>query len=530
MFSLIKLAVLTLFLQKSTSSPALSTPLNTLVHTTTGPVLGTQVAADVLAWKGIPFAVPPIGARRWTAPTLNSWSHVFNATTLGPACTQLLNKSEAATDPSQVFYNTPPLPESEDCLSINVWAPVAQPHDTPKAVLFWIFGGGFQFGGSGTFFYDGASFAQNQDVILVSFNYRTNVFGFPSSPELPLQQENLALLDQQLALQWTIDNIAKFGGDPNKITLFGLSAGSASVALLFEKFPKNPPFHSVILQSGVNDALDSFEVSNHTAGFVAWEMLAEGLNCTAKGGDSQLECLRKVPTDVIEQFVLDNSLNFGPLSDNGVTIPNHPTEILKSGQFAHIPIMIGENSGGASFLTIGLDNFTDFISQPPFNTLPADQLRELYAVPELFPNDAEAIIALATDIQYQCPNSIFSNILAAQDQKIYRYIYGGVFPQFQFFPNAGSPEGVELPLVFGNLFDTTNTTEIALSKTLQTVWANFAKNPNEPPAPNWSAYTSSNQVIANLGFGPNVQLDNVVQLVNSSFVDRACGLIDTISE
>lgn len=117
--------------------PTISNPL---VHTTTGPVLGTQVAPNVLAWKGIPFAAPPTGLRRWSTPTLNSWSKVFNATTLGPACIQLLNKSQAATDPSQVFYNTPPLPESEDCLTINVWAPVTQPNDAPKPILFWIFG------------------------------------------------------------------------------------------------------------------------------------------------------------------------------------------------------------------------------------------------------------------------------------------------------------------------------------------------------------------------------------------------------
>lgn len=119
---------------------AFPTISNPVVYTTTGPVSGTQVSSDVLAWKGIPFAVPPTGPLRWTPPTLNKWSHVFDASSLGSACIQLLNKSEAATDPSQVFYNTPPLPESEDCLTINVWAPVVKLNQAPKAVLFWIFG------------------------------------------------------------------------------------------------------------------------------------------------------------------------------------------------------------------------------------------------------------------------------------------------------------------------------------------------------------------------------------------------------
>lgn len=227
--------------------------------------------------------------------------------------------------------------------------------------------------------------------------------------------------------------------------------------------------------------------------------------------------------------MLDNSLSFQPQSDGGVTFPDHPTELLESGKVAHIPIMIGDNAQGASFLTIGLDNFTDFVAQPPFNELPIDELRELYAVPELFPNDAEAIIALATDFQYRCPDAMFSNIYSGKNLgPVYRFVYGGIFPQFQFFPNAGAPEGAELPLVFGNVFNTTNATELALSMTLQTVWGNFAKEPNQPPAPNWVTYTPSKPQIANLGFGSNVELNNVVQLVNASFVDRACSLIDII--
>jgi carboxylesterase type B len=109
------------------------------VQTTTGPIVGSEVAPGVLSWKGIPFAVPPTGQRRWTAPILNKWKDTINTTRIGPACIQQLNKSQAATDPSQLFYNTPPLAEDEDCLTINVWSP-SKFSGKPKAVLFWVFG------------------------------------------------------------------------------------------------------------------------------------------------------------------------------------------------------------------------------------------------------------------------------------------------------------------------------------------------------------------------------------------------------
>ncbi|KAF8576369.1 alpha/beta-hydrolase [Ramaria rubella] len=510
-----------------TSSPCIA--VGPIVQTNTGPIMGSKVAPNVLSWKGIPFAVPPTGSKRWTVPVLNKWSKVQNTTVLGPACIQQLDKTQAATDPSQIFYNTPPLPENEDCLTINVWAPSSAAKPNLKAVIVWIFGGGFSFGGSGTSFYDGTSFAENQEIVFVSFNYRTNVFGFPNSPELPLQQQNLALLDQQLALLWIKDNIAKFGGDPNKITLFGDSAGSASVALLMEHFPKDPPFHAVVLDSGVNDALNNSESTAFTGDFNVWNTMAVHFGCSSIIGSAQLDCMRKVPADDLEQFTIDNSLSFGPQADGGVTVPNHPTQLLETGNVARVPVMIGDDAQGASFLTIGQDNFSDFVSQPPFNVLPAGEFRALYPVPQMFATDAQAIIALATDVQYRCPSAMFSDLVTSRNiSTVYRFVYGAVFPQFQLFPNAGAPEGTELPLVFGNVFNTTNGTEMALSKTLQEVWANFAKEPNQSPAPNWLAYEPNHKAIAYLAFGGNVALNDIVELMNSSVVDRACSLINTL--
>ena len=116
--------------------------------------------------------------------------------------------------------------------------------------MFWIYGGALQFGNAGQPAYDGSYLASFEDVIVVSFNYRTNVFGFPASPELALTNRNLGFYDQRLALSWVQTNIAQFGGNPKKVTLFGESAGALSVDALITTSPKNPPFRAAILQSG----------------------------------------------------------------------------------------------------------------------------------------------------------------------------------------------------------------------------------------------------------------------------------------
>lgn len=127
---------------KSVSAILLIIPTAALgphVLTTTGPIMGSEVVPGVLAWKGIPFASPPVGPRRWTLPVLNKWTETKNTTALGPACIQQYDKRNAKTDVSQIFFNTPPLAESEDCLTINIWAP-SNSTGTAKAVIFWIYG------------------------------------------------------------------------------------------------------------------------------------------------------------------------------------------------------------------------------------------------------------------------------------------------------------------------------------------------------------------------------------------------------
>jgi carboxylesterase type B len=176
------------------------------VSTTSGLVTGTagRNAQDVSAYLGIPFALPPVAARRWAAPERFKSDKAINATKFGADCPGTLTLGAGG-------------PPNEDCLSLSVWVPPRAAGDAPKAVMVWIYGGAFVGGSSAMSMTDGSSLAKNQDVIVVAINYRLAILGFPGAPGLA--DQNLGLLDQRAAVEWTRDNIAGFGGDPNKIVL-----------------------------------------------------------------------------------------------------------------------------------------------------------------------------------------------------------------------------------------------------------------------------------------------------------------------
>lgn len=199
------------------------------VRTEAGLVAGAHLASGVRIFKGIPFAAPPTGDRRWRPPEPPvAWSGVREATEWGADCPQ---PAPPPGGPSSSRSGR----QSEDCLNLNIWAPAA-PKGEKLPVMVWLFGGGFMAGSATDGLFDGEKFAQ-QGVILITANYRVGVFGFLAHPaltsELPHHSSsNYALLDQLAALRWVRDNIANFGGNPQSVTVFGVSAGSASISLL----------------------------------------------------------------------------------------------------------------------------------------------------------------------------------------------------------------------------------------------------------------------------------------------------------
>ncbi len=196
------------------------------VRTQAGLVQGTT-EGDVTVYKGIPFAAPPVGDLRWRAPQPPAaWKDVRDADKFAPACMQVPIVMPA--------LGLDALPVSEDCLYLNVWTPAKSPKDH-LAVMVWIYGGGFTIGGTSLKQYDGENLAK-KGVVLVSIAYRLGPFGFLATPELSAEQDghsgNYGLLDQIAGLEWVKRNIAAFGGDPNRVTIFGESAGGIAVSML----------------------------------------------------------------------------------------------------------------------------------------------------------------------------------------------------------------------------------------------------------------------------------------------------------
>jgi carboxylesterase type B len=188
---------------------------------------------------------------------------------------------------------------SEDCLFANVWTK-PQTGEKKKAVMLWIFGGGFSLGDASTPMYNGANLAANQDVVVVSFNYRTNMFGFPGAPGV--KDQNPALLDQRLAVEWTRDNVAAFGGDPDRITLFGESAGGSSVDYYAFTWAKDPIINAMITQSGTAMMSGPFAPLPIEERHKAWYATTEKLGCGGQsaGPEATLKCAQTKSTKEIQ--------------------------------------------------------------------------------------------------------------------------------------------------------------------------------------------------------------------------------------
>jgi len=223
--STLALAAATVAILATGAAQAQSIP----VMTTSGDVQGNSPDMnEVTSFKGVPYAAPPVGPLRWRAPQpAPQHDRVLATMAYGNACVAAF-RTQGAPAPSP--------PQSEDCLTLNVWTPAlpVRASDTPKPVMLWIHGGGFEFGSSASATYDGSVLAA-QGVVVVSINYRLGVFGFLATPQLDGESATSGmwgLLDQIAALQWVQQNIANFGGDPNRVTVFGESAGAHAVGML----------------------------------------------------------------------------------------------------------------------------------------------------------------------------------------------------------------------------------------------------------------------------------------------------------
>ena len=223
------------------------------IATASGSVEGVRKESDdgaLRVFKGIPFAEPPIGERRFADPVpVEPWDGVLVADEFGPGCPQGMTEGLAVVMGEQVGET------SEDCLTLNVWAHDDAPTDDKRPVMVWIYGGGFVLGGSNWPLYEMDQLARQTDAVIVSVNYRLGALGFLATPELAAENGgsagNWALKDQALALKWVQENIAAFGGDQDNVTIFGESAGAISACSLLGAPSTDGLFHKAIVQSGM---------------------------------------------------------------------------------------------------------------------------------------------------------------------------------------------------------------------------------------------------------------------------------------
>ena len=317
---------------------------------------------DVSVFKGIPFAAPPTGDLRWREPQpATPWEGVRDASSFAPVCPQ--TDFEPGSFYDREFYHAlAASPMSEDCLYLNIWTPAASKGEK-LPVLFWIHGGGFVHGAGSEFPFDGNTMAK-RGVLLVTFNYRLGVLGFFAHPALSAASPthasgNVGLLDQLAALAWVRDNIAAFGGDPDRITVFGQSAGAMSVQVLLASPLARGMMAGAILQSG-----GGFFLNNRSMTLRKAEQDGKKLMKTC--GVDTIEKMRALPVEALFDGVRTlqkesrgRAPAMGPLLD-GHLIPQDPSKAICAGEASRIPILAGSLAdegnalGGSRDITLAM--------------------------------------------------------------------------------------------------------------------------------------------------------------------------------
>jgi para-nitrobenzyl esterase len=469
-----------------------------IVTTSLGQVRGIAHAGG-LAFKGLPYAASTAGAHRFMPPQpATPWQGVRDASAYGPSCPQIV------TPRTRLFqWLASEAPLGEDCLVLNVFTPAADAAKRP--VMVWLHGGAFSIGSGSSQVYDGGPLAQREDVVVVTVNHRLNLFGYLT----PLAHGdarfadagNAGMLDLVAALQWVRQNIERFGGDPECVTLFGQSGGGAKVAILMAMAEAQGLFHRAIVQSSSS----GFRVQPREECEAATRQLFQKLELP----EGDFAALQAVPSETLlhaMQSVVGASGgqdSFRPVVD-GRTLKRHPFHPSAPEVSAKVPLMIGHTRTEATF----------FLAADPSNfSVDSDEarqrIRRFLRVDEA---QAEAVIAVYEQHHPKAPGSELlayiasdylyrlNNITGAEQKvkqgtaPVYAYEFAWETPAFggKFM----SPHTAEIPFVFGNVAlaraFTGDGPELAqLERQMMAAWAQFARtgNPNHALLPAWPAYS-----------------------------------------
>ncbi|MBS0481046.1 MAG: carboxylesterase family protein [Proteobacteria bacterium] len=450
-----------------------------VVLTRTGPVAG-ETQAGVSAFKGIPYAAPPVGANRWQPPQpVLPWKAVRDGSAYGHDCAQ------APFPPDAAPIRTVP---SEDCLYLNVWKPAAAKAGAGMPVMVWIHGGGFVNGGTSPAVYSGINFARD-GVVLVSINYRLGRFGFFAHPAFAAEGfgGNFGFLDQIAALKWVQANISAFGGDPHRVTVFGESAGGVSVHMLLQSPLARRLFNGAIIESG--GGRERLQITPTVAQAArAGEAFAPSLTA------AQLRALpaEKVTGD-LSLSTMGQASYSGPMID-GRTVYAQAVDAIAGGLYASVPVMVGANSAdGFPFTTDKAKMFSAFGNS-------AAQARHLYD-----PDGTGSAVLIGTqtvaDQIFIEPARAVARGLAARGGTVYlyRFAHNGLKSGVEM---GGAPHASEIPYVFDlanerpEQLDTGKEEQVAALT--HRYWINFAKTGRPDGAgdvPAWPRVTVSDRAV-----------------------------------
>jgi para-nitrobenzyl esterase len=461
-----------------------------LVRTTGGEIRGLDNGA-AREFLGVPYAASTAGAQRWRPPRPHApWRGIMNATRPGPTCAQTGSLATGVLTTST----------AENCLNLNVYTPRLEQARRALPVMVWIPGGGFT-GGAGSI-YDGAVLAARGNAIVVTINYRLNAFGFLALPSLDGRHQSsgdYGLMDQQAAMRWVRGNARAFGGNPRNVTIFGESAGGASVCMDMASPTARGLFEHAIAESGC-----LFPAFSHQLGEQQGGTLAARLGCTRPA--TAAACLRAKPAASILRA--EAGMGWSPVV-GAPTLPESPITAFLTGHYTHVPLLQGSNHDEARlFVGLGFDILQGHpmtrqqYPQVLTGTFGAANARKVIARYPLrrYKSPDLAYAAVFTDSRFSCP-ALFADDFTQRSQ-VYGYEFSDPNPPNDFFIHFSFPLGAahstELQYVFQRipLLDTLppfTRAQLRLSDLIIGYWSQFAAtgNPNGGLRPRWPRFAGA---------------------------------------
>jgi para-nitrobenzyl esterase len=470
------------------------------VDTDSGKIHGVPQDGDIRAWLGIPYAAPPVGDLRWKRPQrAPKWDGVLDTVQTGLQCPQTFSISGPGG--------------SEDCLFVNVWSPAGA---KKRPVLVWLHGGAFIFGSGGDSYYSGRKLAEQYDVVVVTVNYRLGAFGFLAHPALTAEDQsypssgNYGLEDQLAALEWVQRNIEAFGGDREKVLLFGESAGGFSTCAHYVSQETTGLFAAAIAESGL--CASKIEEPTLAVAEAAGVKVAEQLGCTGAGAAA---CLRAKSQDELLDATAITPPNMqppgGPFYVGGEnvlsTLPNVDGVVMKrslhaaftQGVFSPRPLILGTNKDEgtlfhSAFFAMEVTNETEYRAALArrFGAANVDAIVAQYPIAS-FKSPNAAIAEVTGDAFFVCPTRTAARGAAAiPGTNVYLYSFDRA-PESAFLADLGVFHSVEIPYLFGTdgmyPLARIGAGGAAVSATLQKLWINFAETGS--PGAAWPRYDAA---------------------------------------